>query len=144
MSGMSATASSGSRFFRVLAWAVPALAALVSLAMQSAGVGTPPPPPPPEDISAFERRLAPLRGMPELQGLVGYRTDPGPKSVQTVKEFMLTQYALAPLLVVEGTDHAWVVGNFHQTPPSADEVAREGFEVTADLHNGIVLYRRAR
>lgn len=140
MSGMSVDATPGPRFGRTIFWAVPALAALGSLAFQMAGAGQPSPPPPPVDITAFEQRLAPLRAMPELRGPVGYRTDSGPKSVQTVKEFMLTQYALAPLLVVEGTDQAWVIGNLHRTPPAVEE----GFEVAADLRNGIILYRRVR
>jgi hypothetical protein len=140
MGGMTADAASGPRFRRTIFWAVPALAALGSLALQAGGAGRPSPPPPPADVAAFEQRLAPLRTMPELRGPVGYRTDPGPKSVRTVKEFMLTQYALAPILVSEGTGHAWVVGNFHQAPPAVEE----GFEVAADLHNGIVLYRRVR
>lgn len=132
------------RWSRALATAIPALAALGSLAWQAAGGAAPPPPPPPVDIAAFERRLAPVRAALERSGPVGYWADPGPKSVRSVKEFMLTQYALAPNLVREGTDETWVVGNFHAVPPSEEEVRALGLEKVLDTGNGACLYRRVR
>lgn len=129
---------------RLLAAAFPALAALASLAWQIAGGSPPPPPPPPSDIAAFVERLAPVRAALERSGPVGYWADPGPKSARSVKEFMLTQYALAPNLVLEGTDPAWVVGNFHGAPPTAEEVRSRGLERVLDAGGGVLLYRRVR
>ncbi len=144
MQRMSSPPASGVGPRRVLFLGATVLAALVSLALQITGAGQPPPPPPPTDIAAFEQRMAPLRALVGAGETVGYRTDPGPRNVRSVKEYMLTQYCLAPARVLEGTAPDRVVGNFHDLPPPEEEIAREGFTVEADFGNGVFLYRRAR
>jgi len=73
-----------------------------------------------EPVSEWEARLARLRAAIPLQnGTIGYvgewdvqamDPDSGPYADQET-EYILTQYALAPLILKRGADFEWVVAN---------------------------------
>jgi hypothetical protein len=101
-------------------------------------------------ISAYTRRFDSLRWALPTTGEVGYLGSPDPKSPAPAtgaspallhfRRFLLAQYALAPLLLVENTSPEFVIGNFEpglEPPPPA------GFRRAASFGDGVVLFRRA-
>lgn len=103
-----------------------------------------------DEISANDLRFDDLRRVLPKAGIVGYVGDPhveaytlgerNDTALQFFRRYLLAQYALAPVVVVEGTEPDLVVGNFE---PDAVRPAPPGFRLLRDFGNGVVLYRRA-
>ena len=128
----------------VLLYALASGAAWVKLAASAAGRSAP------DEISIYERRFQEVRAALPARGVVGYlgRTDPAggspaereASSLLDFKRYLLAQYALAPVVLIESTEPDFVVGNFDtgrapSTPP--------GFRLERDFGNGLVLFRRS-
>lgn len=103
-----------------------------------------------DQISTYERRFDELRLSLPARGMVGYLGDPeptGPTPAEAdaaallhFRRYLLAQYSLAPLLLIENTEHEFVVGNFDPgTVPSAPA----GLRLVGDFGNGVVLYQRS-
>ena len=69
-------------------------------------------------VDRWEKRLQPVRNhLPEDIMLVGYAADwdipdSGFNPIDQDAEYVLTQYALAPIMVQPGLEQEWIVGNF--------------------------------
>jgi hypothetical protein len=104
-----------------------------------------------DEISTYERRFERLRSVLPARGVVGYLGHPDPANAardQTnatallhFRRYLLAQYALAPVLLIESTTPDLVVGNFD---PGARPPAPAGFQVLRDFGDGLVLFRRSR
>jgi hypothetical protein len=104
-----------------------------------------------DEISMYERRFDGLRRALPPTGVLGYLgypdpTEPPSDSVPSpallhFRRYLLAQYTLAPLLLVEDTTRALVVGNFE---PGADPAPPAGFETAGKFGDGLVLFRRSR
>ena len=102
-----------------------------------------------DEITAYEGRFQSLRRALPSSGVVGYLGDPklsagdGEESKQTAllhfRRYLLAQYAVAPILLVENTDPDLLIGNFEPGMPG--EVP-PGFAVARDFGDGVVLLRR--
>lgn len=102
-----------------------------------------------DEISASDRRFAPLRSALPHGGVVGYVGDPEPAgptprearaaALLHFRRQLLAQYALAPVVLVQGTGPDLVVGNFDG---SAAPAVPPGFRVAAEFGDGVVLFRR--
>jgi hypothetical protein len=102
-----------------------------------------------DEISSYERRFLELRTALPPHGVVGYVGDPDPEgatpaqrnatSLLHFKRYLLAQYALAPVVLIENTEPELVVGNFD--PGSRPSLPR-GFQIERDFGNGLVLLRR--
>lgn len=101
-----------------------------------------------DEVSAYERRLAPLRTHLPRHAVVGYLSDPEPEGLpraqsrEHYRKFLLTRYSLVPVLVVRTTTPELVVGNFDD-PSHADQAERLGLEAVSRFDGGVVLFRRA-
>jgi hypothetical protein len=101
----------------------------------------------PDEASEYDRRLAPLRERLPRDAVVGYLSDPLPATVSMAegrlhyKKYLLTRYALAPVLVIRNQQPTLIVGNFND-PSSVEQAARLGLERLEDFGEGIVLFRR--
>lgn len=78
--------------------------------------------------------------------IVGYLSDLHDRAENTsaaaLAMFNSARYALAPRLLVEGTDRDWVLGNFTK-PEDYSAIGRDhGLNVVRDFGNGVVLFRR--
>jgi hypothetical protein len=103
-----------------------------------------------DEITANDRRFAALRPLLPERGVVGYLGHPevtGPTPGDSTaaallhfRRYLLAQYALAPLLLVENTSPELVVGNFDPGPPPPPP---EGFRLMRDLGDGLVLFHRS-
>lgn len=128
----------------VLLYALASAAAWVKEALPASGL------PATDEISAYDARFQELRTALPARGVVGYLGDPAPvgptpgergaASLLHFKRYLLAQYALAPAVLIEGTEPEFVVGNFDpgHVPP-----APAGFRVVRDFGQGLVLFRRA-
>ncbi len=128
----------------VLLYALASGAAWLKLAASATGRSTP------DEISTYERRFREVRSALPAQGVVGYlgRTDSAGRtpaereasSLLDFKHYLLAQYALAPVVLIESTEPDFVLGNFDpgRTPPTP-----AGFRIQRDFGNGLVLFRRS-
>jgi hypothetical protein len=90
--------------------------------------------------SVREGRLLELRKSLPASTHVGYVTDDRPwVSDASTERFFLTQYVLAPVVVVPESTHEWVVGNFRDVRTAS--VPRD-LRVERDFGEGVVLFRR--
>jgi len=96
--------------------------------------------PSPDGVTEFEGRFAVLRGMLPPKGIIGYMTDPDTPAADTnaQAEYHLTQYALAPILVVNSSQQRFVIGNFHRAVTTGG-LRDRGFKTLREFGNGIVL-----
>lgn len=103
-----------------------------------------------DEITVHDRRFAVLRPVLPPHGVVGYLghpepTGPTPRDSNAAallhfRRYLLAQYALAPLVLIESTEPEFVVGNFD---PGGELPAPAGLQVIRDFGDGLVLFRRA-
>ena len=103
----------------------------------------------PDEITAYETRFRVLRSALPAHGMVGYLGHPKPTGATPTdsnaaallhfRRYLLAQYSLAPVLLIEGTDHELIVGNFY---PGSPPPAPPGFRLVRDFGEGVVLFRR--
>jgi hypothetical protein len=103
-----------------------------------------------DEITAYESRFRVLRSALPSRGVVGYLGHPEPTSATPqdsnaaallhFRRYLLAQYSLAPVLLIESTDHELIVGNFY---PGSSPPAPPGFRLFRDFGDGLVLFRRA-
>jgi hypothetical protein len=82
-------------------------------------------------------RFAALKTALPKQGIVGYMG-----SSSSPADYYLAQYALAPVVVDNSTDHPWVVGNFTDSVPVAPLKDWNGLELVKDFGKGVMLFAR--
>jgi hypothetical protein len=128
----------------VLLYALASGAAWLRLAASTTGRSAP------DEISTYERRFQGVRAALPARGVVGYlgRTDTAGRtpaerdasSLLDFKHYLLAQYALAPVVLIESTEPDFVVGNFDRgRAPSTPA----GFRIERDFGHGLVLFRRS-
>lgn len=99
-------------------------------------------------VDKWETRLSRLKDqLPENVSILGYAADwdlPGVEYnvIDQDAEYMLTQYALAPIPVKPGLDQEWIIGNFtHQGFKDWLDEQIPSYEIV-DLKQGIYLIHR--
>jgi hypothetical protein len=103
-----------------------------------------------DEISTYERRFAQLRTMLPARGVVGYLGHPEPAGATPreanaaallhFRRYLLAQYTLAPILLIESTKPEFVVGNFD---PGAAPPTSAGLHAVRDFGDGLLLFRRS-
>ena len=89
------------------------------------------------DLARYEARFDELRKMLPPRGVVGYVSD----KPHAVREYYLTQYALAPV-IVEGTSaRPLVVGNFFDARAAAQIAGSQKLVMLKDFGKGVMLFR---
>lgn len=89
------------------------------------------------DIGQFDRGVALLRPALPRTGVVGFYTD-APAGANALQEYYLTQYALAPLIVLNNTDQKLVVSS---TRSAGSRPPNPNLELVRDFRNGMQLFR---
>jgi len=102
-----------------------------------------------DEISVYERRFDRLRPALPRSGMVGYMGHPDPAAPATrempspallhFRRYLLAQYTLAPLLLVENTSPEFVVGNFEA---GTEPAAPPGFMRVGAFGDGVILFQR--
>jgi hypothetical protein len=103
-----------------------------------------------DEITAYESRFQELRSSLPGHGVVGYLghpepTGPTPEEANSAallhfRRYLLAQYTLAPMLLIESTDPQLIVGNFY---PGALPPLPPGLRLVRDFGAGLVLFRRS-
>jgi hypothetical protein len=92
-----------------------------------------------------QTRFAPLTQRVPDSAALGYFTDLDPSQPAYAPAFLAAQYAVAPrvLVFLDGKDHPdLAVGNFSKPMDFAAAGEARGYAMTADLGNGVVLFKR--
>lgn len=91
-----------------------------------------------------EKRLQPLRAFLPERGILGFVQEDFLPNVERIREFVLTQYVLAPLILVKDEARPLVIANFKEDRLFQDWLKdnREKFVVLKDLGNGVALLKR--
>lgn len=102
-----------------------------------------------DEISKYERRFVELRTMLPARGVVGYLGDPEPTGATPrdsnaaallhFRRYLLAQYSLAPVLLIESTEPEFVIGNFD---PGTGPRTPAGLRVVKRFGDGLVLFQR--
>jgi hypothetical protein len=95
-----------------------------------------------EQIPNFLARYNELHKELPAHGEVGYINDATPDATIRQEEYYLTQYALAPAVVVDSSDKGLVVANFHQAPDKV-RLSAGSLTVKHDFGNGVLLLQKA-
>ena len=103
----------------------------------------------PDEVSRHEARFQALKRALGARRAVGYlgdesaqAADPAsPAAREAFKRYLLTQYALVPILLARGPEGDVVVGDFTATAPPT-VATLPGFVVVEDFGDGVVLFRR--
>ncbi len=101
-----------------------------------------------DPVADWEKRFAPIRArLPFERGVVGYISDsnvPGAAydAANDEGEYVLTQYALAPIIIVKGTAQEWNIANLDRAAFEAWSKTNGGkFEVMS-FKGGLYLLHR--
>ncbi|MFH0796998.1 MAG: hypothetical protein V2A65_08095 [Candidatus Omnitrophota bacterium] len=105
-----------------------------------------------DEVTLLEKRLEELKKVLPPKGVVGYITDTevnfsppySPEDVIRVKNHLLTQYSLAPVIVAKDQNHGLVVGVFENPKIDPDLFVNQGFRVVQNFGNGVVLFKKIR
>jgi hypothetical protein len=94
-------------------------------------------------ITAFDSRFAPLKARLSAERCreIGYVTDE-PENADWFTDFFRTQYALAPILVDDSTDHGLIVANLRDPSTVASILRTKHLRIISDYGNGVVLLSR--
>ena len=91
----------------------------------------------PDEVTLYQRRFAVLSPMLDRQRVVGYVTD----RPDAAREFFLTQYALAPVIVANHAHADLVIGNFFDPDTGPALAAAHRLALIRDFGEGLALYR---
>ncbi len=95
-------------------------------------------------ISQYEKRFEGLKKILPTHGVVGYLSDRQAQDIRfdngTV-EFYLTQYALAPLIVIYSSEREFVIGNFRASGVAPEIFTDNNLMQLRDFGNGVMLFR---
>ncbi len=101
-----------------------------------------------DPVADWERRFAPLKkDLPFGRGFVGYISDSSVPGIATDMandegEYVLTQYVMAPIVIIKGTNEEWNIGNLSPQAYRAWSQANQGkFDVKA-FTGGLYLLHR--
>ena len=95
-------------------------------------------------ISQYERRFEGLKKILPPHGVVGYLTHRQAQDMRFdagTAEFYLTQYALAPLIVIYSSEREFVIGNFGASRVDPEIFKDRDLTLIRDFGNGVMLFR---
>ena len=89
-------------------------------------------------ITAYEKRFDGLKTTLPPESVAGYLTD---QPASPGRDFLVTQYALCPVVMKRGVTEPVVVGNFHNARAMQQILMKEGLQPIRDFRNGVVLFK---
>jgi hypothetical protein len=92
-------------------------------------------------VDSFEKRFGDLPKAATPQTVFGYVSDNRPDDPSDQAEFYLTQYTLAPAIVVSTTTEREVVANMHSANPDLKALQARRLMPVRNFGNGIILCR---
>jgi hypothetical protein len=97
-------------------------------------------------VTRYDARYVALRAVLPGHGIIGYVSDAhdgrGFTSLDGMREYFMTQYSLAPIVVVVGAESGSVVGNFRDPDALRDAPGLERLGIVHDFGDGVLLLGR--
>lgn len=108
-----------------------------------------------DEVTLHEKRFASIRDLLPPYGVVGYIDDNSGQTVARFKEYFLTQYTVAPVVLADpnfsGTDSEFlmredvlIISNVHHSTPDSRIFTDRHVTLLKDFGNGLQLYRSER
>jgi hypothetical protein len=94
-------------------------------------------------VEAFDNRFTNLRNTVTPNTVFGYISDNPERTQVNQAEYYLTQYALAPAVVIESPNAQLVVANTHTPTPNVAALKSNNLALIQDFGNGVLLCRRS-
>ena len=95
-----------------------------------------------DPITKYEKRFSDLKAYVPNHSVVGYISDYDEKSEKYGQAFNMTQYVLAPVILVRGIKHKFIIGNFQGAQPNIKAYESQNIALVRDFGNGAVLFKR--
>ena len=95
-----------------------------------------------DQITVYEKRLIGLKEFIQNHLVVGYVSDYDDNSNENGIAYTMTQYVLAPIILVRGIKRNFIVGNFHSAKPNIKAYEYEKLSIYRDFGNGVILFER--
>ena len=108
-----------------------------------------------DEVTSHEKRFANVREFLPSHGIVGYVDDNSGQTVARFREYFLTQYTVAPIVLIDpnfsGTDSellkredVLIISNLHHSIPDHRIFTERHVTLLKDFGNGLRLYRSER
>ena len=95
-----------------------------------------------DQITIYEKRFFELKEFLQNHLVVGYVSDYDDNSNEDGIAYSMTQYVLAPIILVRGIKRNFIVGNFHSAQPNIKAYEKENLSLYRDFGNGVILFER--
>jgi hypothetical protein len=95
-----------------------------------------------DQITIYERRFIELKEYLQNHLVVGYISDYDDNSTEDGLSYTMTQYVLAPIILVRGIKRNFIIGNFHSTKPNIKAYEKENLALIRDFGDGVILLER--
>ena len=96
----------------------------------------------PDQITIYENRFIELKDFLQNHLVVGYISDYDDNSNEGGKAYSMTQYVLAPIILVRGIKRRFIIGNFQSAKPNAKAYEKENLSLIMDFGSGVTLFER--
>jgi hypothetical protein len=95
-----------------------------------------------DQITIYEKKFTELKEVLQNHLTVGYVSDYDDNSNEDGIAYGMTQYVLAPIILVRGIKRNFIVGNFHSAKPNVKAYEKENLSLYRDFGNGVILFER--
>jgi hypothetical protein len=95
-----------------------------------------------DQVTIYEKKFIELKAFLQDHMVVGYVSDYDDNSDEDGMAYGMTQYVLAPIILVRGKKRNFIVGNFHGANPNIKAYEEENLSLYRDFGNGVILFQR--
>jgi hypothetical protein len=95
-----------------------------------------------DQVTIYEKKFIELKAFLQDHMVVGYVSDYDDNSDEDGMAYGMTQYVLAPIILVRGKKRNFIVGNFHSANPNIKAYEEENLSLYRDFGNGVILFQR--
>ena len=95
-----------------------------------------------DQITIYEKKFIGLKEFLGNHLVVGYVSDYDDNSDEDGIAYTMTQYVLAPIILVRGIKRNFIIGNFHSVKPNIKAYEKENLSLIRDFGNGVILFER--
>jgi flagellar biosynthesis protein FliP len=95
-----------------------------------------------DQITVYEKRFIELKEFLQNHLVVGYVSDYDDNTNEDGIAYTMTQYVLAPIILVRGIKRNFIIGNFHGAKPNIKAYEKENLSLIRDFGNGVILFER--
>jgi len=95
-----------------------------------------------DQITKYEKRFSELKAFLPNHLIVGYVSDYDDQSDEDGIAYSMTQYVLAPIILVRGIKPNFIISNFQRAKPDIKAYEKEKLTLITDFGNGVILFER--